>query len=67
VSLAYEVAKNLKGHTVWINCYRVFDPTVPFTTVSLLGSEKEIIERYTDIWVEQTFNVQALWTHLFSK
>jgi aldehyde dehydrogenase (NAD+) len=54
ISLAYEMVENLKCHTVWVNCYCVFDPAVPFTTVSTVGSEKEIIERYTDIWVDQT-------------
>ena len=53
VSTAHKVAAKLRAGTVWINCYNVFDPALPFGGYKQSGwgreCGREALELYTEI------------------
>jgi len=53
VSTAHKVAAKLRAGTVWINCYNIFDPALPFGGYKQSGwgreSGHEALELYTQI------------------
>jgi len=58
VRKAHGVAKALKAGTVWVNCYNVFDPAMPFGGYKMSGYGREsgqaALEQYTQVksvWV----------------
>jgi aldehyde dehydrogenase (NAD+) len=60
VRKAHRVAKALQAGTVWINCYNVFDPAMPFGGYKMSGYGREsgihALELYTQ--------VKAVWMNL---
>lgn len=52
VSLAHQLARQLKGGTVWVNCHHVFDPALPFGGFKQSGWGREhgsgAAEMYTE-------------------
>ena len=60
VRKAHRVAKALQAGTVWINCYNIFDPAMPFGGYKMSGygreSGKHTLELYTQ--------VKAVWMNL---
>jgi len=50
---ANRVAAGLKAGTVWVNCYNVFDPAVPFGGFNMSGIGREMGEyalaNYTEV------------------
>lgn len=58
IKKAHRLAAHLKAGTVWVNCYNVFDPAMPFGGYKMSGYGRELgkhsIELYTNIksvWV----------------
>lgn len=58
VKKAHKLAAHIKAGTIWINCYNVFDPQVPFGGYKMSGYGRELgkhsIELYTNtksVWV----------------
>lgn len=53
ISKAHRLAKRLRAGTVWINCYNVFDASLPFGGYKESGWGREmgheILEAYTEI------------------
>jgi len=53
ISKAHQLAAKLKAGTVWINCYNVFDPVLPFGGYKQSGWGREMgfdaIELYTEV------------------
>ncbi|MBI4533448.1 MAG: aldehyde dehydrogenase family protein [Candidatus Melainabacteria bacterium] len=58
IKKAHRLAAQIKAGTIWVNCYNVFDPAVPFGGYKMSGYGRELgkhaIELYTNIksvWV----------------
>jgi phenylacetaldehyde dehydrogenase len=53
VSKAHKLAAKLRAGTVWVNCYNVFDPAMPFGGFKQSGWGREMgynaIELYTEV------------------
>ena len=53
INKANRVAAGLKAGTVWVNCYNVFDPAVPFGGFKLSGIGREMgeyaLQNYTEV------------------
>jgi phenylacetaldehyde dehydrogenase len=53
IKKAHKVASKLRAGTVWINCYNVFDPALPFGGYKQSGWGREmgheVIEHYTEV------------------
>ncbi len=53
ISKAHRIAEKLRAGTVWINCYNVFDPAMPFGGYKQSGWGREmghdVLELYTEV------------------
>jgi phenylacetaldehyde dehydrogenase len=53
ISKAHKIAAKLRAGTVWINCYNVFDPALPFGGYKQSGWGREMgleaVELYTEL------------------
>ena len=53
ISKAHALAKKLRAGTVWINCYNVFDASLPFGGYKQSGWGREmgheVLEAYTEV------------------
>lgn len=53
ITKAHQVASKLRAGTVWINCYNVFDPALPFGGYKQSGWGREmgheVLELYTEV------------------
>ena len=53
IKKAHATANRLKAGTVWINCYNVFDPAIPFGGYKQSGWGREmgheVLEHYTEV------------------
>ena len=53
ISKAHRLAKQLRAGTVWINCYNVFDASLPFGGYKQSGWGREmghqVLEAYTEV------------------
>jgi phenylacetaldehyde dehydrogenase len=53
IKKAHRVASKLRAGTVWINCYNVFDPSLPFGGYKQSGWGREmgheVLEQYTEV------------------
>ena len=53
ISKAYRIAEKLRAGTVWINCYNVFDASLPFGGYKQSGWGREmgheVLEMYTEV------------------
>lgn len=57
VSKAHRLAKALRAGSVWVNCYQVMDPAVPFGGYKMSGYGRESGLQH----VEEYLNVKAVW------
>jgi len=53
IKKAHRMASKLRAGTVWINCYNVFDPSLPFGGYKQSGWGREmghaVLEHYTEV------------------
>jgi len=53
IKKAHSIASKLRAGTVWINCYNVFDPALPFGGYKQSGWGREmgheVLEHYTEV------------------
>jgi phenylacetaldehyde dehydrogenase len=49
ISKVHALAKKLRAGTVWINCYNVFDASLPFGGYKQSGWGREVLEAYTEV------------------
>jgi phenylacetaldehyde dehydrogenase len=49
IGKAHAMAKKLRAGTVWINCYNVFDASLPFGGYKQSGWGREILNNYTEL------------------
>ncbi|MCH8204369.1 MAG: aldehyde dehydrogenase family protein [Candidatus Hydrogenedentes bacterium] len=52
ISKAHKMASKLKAGTVWINCYNVFDPHLPFGGYKQSGIGREMGSEVLDLYTE---------------
>ncbi len=52
VSRAHRLAKQLRAGTVWVNCYNVFDATMPFGGYKQSGWGREMGHNAVDLYTE---------------
>jgi aldehyde dehydrogenase (NAD+) len=57
LSRAHKVARSLRAGTVWVNCYQVMDPAMPFGGYKMSGYGRESGEQHVDEYL----NVKAVW------
>ncbi len=57
VTNAHRVAKGLRTGSVWVNCYNMFDPAMPFGGYKMSGYGRESGVQH----VEEFMNVKAVW------
>jgi acyl-CoA reductase-like NAD-dependent aldehyde dehydrogenase len=51
-ALLQRVARQLRAGTVWVNCYHVYDPTMPFGGARASGMGRELGEEVLDNFLE---------------
>ena len=57
VSKAHRLAKSLRAGTVWVNCYQMMDPAMPFGGYKMSGYGRESGVRHVD----EFLNVKSVW------
>jgi aldehyde dehydrogenase (NAD+) len=57
VGKAHRMARGLRAGTVWVNCYQVLDPAVPFGGYKMSGYGREGGKQH----LEEYLNVKAVW------
>ncbi|MBX9691093.1 MAG: aldehyde dehydrogenase family protein, partial [Cyanobacteria bacterium] len=60
VKKAHRFASELQAGTVWVNCYNVFDPAVPFGGYKMSGYGRELGKHSIELYS----NVKAVWMSL---
>ncbi len=60
VKKAHRLASELQAGTVWVNCYNVFDPAVPFGGYKMSGYGRELGKHSLELYS----NVKAVWMSL---
>jgi aldehyde dehydrogenase (NAD+) len=60
LNTAHKVARGIRAGSVWINCYQMLDPAVPFGGYKLSGFGRESGIRHLDDYLE----TKAVWIKL---
>ena len=60
VKKAHKFAKKIKAGTVWVNCYNVFDPAVPFGGYKQSGYGRELGKHSIELYS----NIKSVWMNL---
>jgi len=60
ISKAHRTAEQLRAGTVWINCYNVFDPAIPFGGYKQSGWGREMGHEMLELYTETKTVVVAL-------
>jgi aldehyde dehydrogenase (NAD+) len=57
IGKAHRLGKALRAGTVWVNCYQVMDPAVPFGGYKMSGYGRECGQQH----LEEYLNVKSIW------
>jgi len=49
VKKAHKLAASIKAGTIWVNCYNMFDPQVPFGGYKMSGYGRELGKHSIDL------------------
>lgn len=60
VKKAHRLAAHIKAGTVWVNCYNVFDPQMPFGGYKTSGYGRELGKHSIDLYT----NIKSVWMNL---
>lgn len=60
VKKAHKLAAHIKAGTIWVNCYNVFDPAVPFGGYKMSGYGRELGKHSIDLYT----NIKSVWVNL---
>ena len=60
VRKAHRLASEIKAGTVWVNCYNVFDPAVPFGGYKMSGYGRELGKHSLELYS----NIKSVWMNL---
>ncbi|MBS2007724.1 MAG: aldehyde dehydrogenase family protein [Cyanobacteria bacterium SZAS TMP-1] len=60
VKKAHKFAARIKAGTIWVNCYNVFDPAVPFGGYKMSGYGRELGKHSIELYS----NIKSVWMNL---
>ncbi len=60
VKKAHKFASHIKAGTIWVNCYNVFDPAVPFGGYKQSGYGRELGKHSIELYS----NIKSVWMNL---
>jgi acyl-CoA reductase-like NAD-dependent aldehyde dehydrogenase len=60
VKKAHKFASHIKAGTVWVNCYNVFDPAVPFGGYKMSGYGRELGKHSIELYT----NIKSVWVNM---
>ena len=60
IKKAHKLAAHIKAGTIWVNCYNVFDPAVPFGGYKMSGYGRELGKHSIDLYT----NIKSVWVNL---
>lgn len=60
VKKAHKFASHIKAGTIWVNCYNVFDPAVPFGGYKMSGYGRELGKHSIELYT----NIKSVWVNM---
>lgn len=60
VKKAHKLAAHIKAGTIWVNCFNVFDPSVPFGGYKMSGYGRELGKHSIDLYT----NIKSVWVNI---
>ena len=60
VKKAHKFAARIKAGTIWVNCYNVFDPAVPFGGYKMSGYGRELGKHSIELYS----NIKSVWMNM---
>jgi len=60
VKKAHKLAAKIKAGTIWVNCYNVLDPAVPFGGYKMSGYGRELGKHSIDLYT----NIKSVWVNV---
>ncbi|MBX9670242.1 MAG: aldehyde dehydrogenase family protein [Candidatus Obscuribacterales bacterium] len=60
VKKAHKFASHIKAGTIWVNCYNVFDPAVPFGGYKMSGYGRELGKHSIELYS----NIKSVWVNM---
>lgn len=60
IKKAHRLAAHLKAGTIWVNCYNVFDPAMPFGGYKMSGYGRELGKHSIELYT----NIKSVWVNL---
>ena len=60
IKKAHKFAAHIKAGTIWVNCYNVFDPQVPFGGYKMSGYGRELGKHSIELYT----NIKSVWVNL---
>lgn len=60
VKKAHKFASHIKAGTIWVNCYNMFDPQVPFGGYKMSGYGRELGKHSIELYT----NIKSVWVNL---
>lgn len=60
IKKAHKFASHIKAGTVWVNCYNMFDPAMPFGGYKMSGYGRELGKHSIELYT----NIKSVWVNL---
>jgi aldehyde dehydrogenase (NAD+) len=60
IKKAHKFASHIKAGTIWVNCFNVFDPAMPFGGYKMSGYGRELGKHSIDTYT----NIKSVWVNL---
>lgn len=60
ITKAHKLAAHIKAGTIWVNCFNVFDPAMPFGGYKMSGYGRELGKHSIDLYT----NMKSVWVNL---
>jgi acyl-CoA reductase-like NAD-dependent aldehyde dehydrogenase len=60
IKKAHKLAAHIKAGTIWVNCYNVFDPQMPFGGYKMSGYGRELGKHSIDLYT----NIKSVWVNV---
>jgi acyl-CoA reductase-like NAD-dependent aldehyde dehydrogenase len=60
IKKAHKFASHIKAGTVWVNCFNMFDPQMPFGGYKMSGYGRELGKHSIELYT----NIKSVWVNL---
>ena len=60
VKKAHKFASKIKAGTIWVNCFNMFDPAIPFGGYKMSGYGRELGKHAIDLYT----GIKSVWVNL---